>query len=883
MPLFTGTPSAEVEAALAQARGGTPTVLLIEGEPGTGKTTLLAQCQERASDFLVVAADALEPDVAAEPYSTLRALGVKLGAANPPASVAAQAVTEWVDEWTSTAPLLVCVDDAQWADEQSIGALRLVLRRLDGTALLVALGQRSSASGAALDLQGLARSRSRLHRITLTGLSVEEVAELVRMRRSGVPEGTVLELWRHTGGNPLYLTSLLEEFSAVELEDLAGGWPAPQTFASAVERRLARLSSAAREVVEAVVVLSSGSSTVPDVAAVSGCDEPHEALQELVDAELVHVRHAGLLTVRPIHSLTRAAVLQRIPIPRRRELHRLAATVSVGQEALDHRLAATTTADPALAADLAEFAAMLHGDGAYGQAARYYRAAASVTASPEDRQHRLIEGRWDSALGGSDRALVQPTPGLAAEAAVLALTRFQAGEVAAALELLEAIPGAQLTDPMVRYRVAVLRAYLRLLTGQSTERIEEQLTLADSAGTTDPALSGIDSPTRGFVASRRSGGDADLVGAFASLPENPVAVPGDLLGLLAWRAVYRVYALHVREAAHDFETLVSRMGPRRDVTAFRAQLGLAQWLAGDWSLARIAAGLSTTTEPLQQWAPDFGPALIDAGLGRFDEADRYLGQAIDILRTAPWPEGRLMLLVARVVRVHSAGLPPRELADLVADYRDLADLIQLSASSADGLLLLHAGLLALWAGWPEVVDRCVQLIGDAALPAPSSPAVLAWLRGLLAEQAGDTTSARQLLGEAATDDRNELLLYRAHMWADYARVLAHPEQAARALARALEGYLSLGANPYVARLQAASPTTEPGTVVGGFVPALTARERDVLALLVKGLSYAQIAGGLFITRSAVAFHLSNIYAKFDVPSRHDLTAYVLQHPEVLVR
>lgn len=61
------------------------------------------------------------------------------------------------------------------------------------------------------------------------------------------------------------------------------------------------------------------------------------------------------------------------------------------------------------------------------------------------------------------------------------------------------------------------------------------------------------------------------------------------------------------------------------------------------------------------------------------------------------------------------------------------------------------------------------------------------------------------------------------------------------------------------------------------------RERDVLALLVKGLSYAQIAGELFVARSAVAFHLSNIYAKFDVRSRHDLTAYLLTHPQALAR
>ncbi len=127
-----------VDASLSAARAGTPTVLLIEGPPGSGKTTLLVRCRERAADFVVVAADALEPDIAAEPYSLLRDLGVDLGSAHPPAPLAAQAFAEWIDERVGTGPLLICIDDAQWADEQSVRALRLVFRRLEGTPALLA-------------------------------------------------------------------------------------------------------------------------------------------------------------------------------------------------------------------------------------------------------------------------------------------------------------------------------------------------------------------------------------------------------------------------------------------------------------------------------------------------------------------------------------------------------------------------------------------------------------------------------------------------------------------------------------------------------------------------------------------------------------------------
>ena len=113
-----------------------------------------------------------------------------------------------------------------------------------------------------------------------------------------------------------------------------------------------------------------------------------------------------------------------------------------------------------------------------------------------------------------------------------------------------------------------------------------------------------------------------------------------------------------------------------------------------------------------------------------------------------------------------------------------------------------------------------------------------------------------------------------------------PSEAQQARRQALRIYQALGASPYEERLtRIVAPcgpelTSSPASA-SVYLPALTERERDVLALLTKGLSYQQIAGQLFVTRSAVAFHLSNLYAKFGVRSRHDLTAYVLAHPAAL--
>jgi len=55
---------------------------------------------------------------------------------------------------------------------------------------------------------------------------------------------------------------------------------------------------------------------------------------------------------------------------------------------------------------------------------------------------------------------------------------------------------------------------------------------------------------------------------------------------------------------------------------------------------------------------------------------------------------------------------------------------------------------------------------------------------------------------------------------------------------------------------------------------LSEREREVVALLLEGLSYAQIAKEPYVTRSTVAFHLSNTYAKTGTTSRHELVQLV---------
>jgi DNA-binding CsgD family transcriptional regulator len=96
------------------------------------------------------------------------------------------------------------------------------------------------------------------------------------------------------------------------------------------------------------------------------------------------------------------------------------------------------------------------------------------------------------------------------------------------------------------------------------------------------------------------------------------------------------------------------------------------------------------------------------------------------------------------------------------------------------------------------------------------------------------------------------------------------------MARAETALAALDAGSYAAAALLPETDRPPGGGAGLDDPLapLSDREREVVALLLEGLSYAQIAKELYITRSTVAFHLSNAYAETGTTSRHELVQLV---------
>lgn len=887
---------AEVEAALEQARAGRPCVLVVEGESGMGKSSLLAEITARAVDFrttVVEAAESAEPRI----YGVLAQLGVGEdqgdGGSMVTPTAAAQAFRAVLDEDAHHGPTCVVLDDLQWSDPESINALVEVGSHLNGDPVLFVIGTRPLEPHQFPSWQRWVDQRAGIRRIRLTGLAMIEAIEFVQDMRPDVSPELAEALWHHTAGHPLYLRSVVAEYSGSELAEM-GVLPAPMEFVRALGVRIGRVSSAAQDLAKALGVLGLGWTSVRDVALVAGVEEPAASVQELIELGVVEVRFAAAGDlVRPAHALVRAAILQSTSLVERRRLHARAATVvTLPSAVLAHRLAATDRHDDALAADLETHALALHGRRAYRQAAHYLTAASGVTSDLAARRRRWLQSLFETLLSG-DHATVHAAVADIEQAEDDVRREFLLGALAQwerrpfeALAHLRPLSGLQTVDPDVEtgfapltpYRIEVMLAWAGLFAGAPEDEIAQALKRAAALGVEDPALRRYARLISGQLAARHINDPRELPG-LGDLPERPTAVPVSATEMLAWRGTVRSVSGRFAEAITDLDEVVQRIQRGQHEPAggsFHAMLGHAQWFVGEWAMARVnfrmAASLSGAHgQPVVQAVLP----LLAAGEGRVGDADSDVENARAIVRQTPWLEAVNLLTVSDIVRRHAAGPSANHL-----DYVPLHDAVAaVRAGSARRPLLwmAHVALAAVWNGDQEDAGFCAGAIADA--PVGWAAGIGHWLQGLIAESVGDGRAALGRLRAAVAADLSDVPFYRAHVHVDHARLAllnGNDAASARSLEVAADIYERLGAAGYLKRVNALRAAVHESSRVEDL--GLSERERDIVTLLATGMSYVQIASALFVTRSTVSFHLGNIYAKANVGSRHELTQLAHQHP-----
>jgi predicted ATPase len=252
---------AQLRAAVKQAAAAqSGTVLLVEGDTGTGKTALLdvleAGCRDAGFRVFRSTAFPLEQGL---PFSALLSCGVLAGEDSTvgPAAHGAEALgpdriagtLEWaLGRWTARAPVALLLDDAQWADPQSVDMLSRLAQARSAGPLLVAVATRQPCLPTRSGVPDL--------HVRLGPLDAAATAELAyRTAGKPVPQDRVCA----AAGNPRYVIAEARAFAQEDGTDAArpgpGGEAAVTGPAEEILRELASLPDRARDVVEVASVL----------------------------------------------------------------------------------------------------------------------------------------------------------------------------------------------------------------------------------------------------------------------------------------------------------------------------------------------------------------------------------------------------------------------------------------------------------------------------------------------------------------------------------------------------------------------------------------------------------------------------------------------------
>ena len=288
------------------ARGGDSRIALVGGEAGVGKTTLLEAQQELTPEarWLWGACDGTFTPMPLGPlFDVARQLGGDLQqtcAADPARHVLFRALLDALTELPGLTILVI--EDVHWADEATLDLLRFLAARLRGLHLLLICTYRDDGLTADHPLRALLGDLSghrATRRLNLSPLTRGAVTTLA----SGTGVGAD-ELYALTGGNPFLVTEVL----AAESDSV------PPSVSDAVLARLARLSPAARQVLETVSVI--GPRVEVDLLITTGATG-QEIDECLSTGALVHDEDGFGFR----HEIARRAVELSIPEHRLRAVH----------------------------------------------------------------------------------------------------------------------------------------------------------------------------------------------------------------------------------------------------------------------------------------------------------------------------------------------------------------------------------------------------------------------------------------------------------------------------------------------------------------------------------------------------------------------------------
>jgi len=899
---------AALAGTLADARAGEPRVVLIEGDAGIGKSALISRFLASELHLPVVTASGDEAE-AFLPYGLVQQLASAavaaradaLGSLNllshgPPAEADPLAVgvdmLALMSSLQGNDAFALVIEDLQWVDLPSINTLLFACRRLSADRVLVVLSCRPGTTaqlGPAWDR--FASADRRVIRLTLDGLSADEIRLLSEvLGRMGLSGRAAQRLREHTGGNPLLIRALLAELSD-EVLKAHGPIRAPRSLAEVVGHRLAPLSPVAREVVAAAAVLGDHCS-LADVAAVAGCIDAAAALGEAERAGLlVEQETPSGWRVCFAHLLVRQAVYHDLGTQLRRELHLRAAATVAGPESLAHRSAAAIGPDAELAADLDQAAdrALLAGN--LSLAAQYRKQAAAVTARGPERDDRTLSSfelfirAADAAQADAARPTIEQLPASARRDAALGqLALVMARPLDAQTLLRGAWEAHDRATDMASGAEAALG--LGILLGISGS-------FAEATTWLDRALATATGSEPWFDAARSmravpltlSGAGDQALDLFRDLPARAAMVPTAHTDSITYRGLVKLWTGDLQGAADDLSLVVSRIRNGLHVRfpgqplAFLAE---AEFRLGRWddSQGHAELAVSLARDADRHYDLPFvhsAAARVPACRGDWAAANSHVETAEDAARTFGGfaeifaASARSILGFARDDPEETLRGAAMALAVPEIDYYDDPAAfwwrpLQIWALIRTGQLDGAAAILAAFES--RAIDRREHL---ALINA-------AWLHGSLAIARNDVAKAHQVLLQGRQDCASDAFpFHRGLLKLVHGRCLSRMQQrkaAISALREADSVFTALRARPFA---QAArSGLTALGVRSRGHddpeLSGLTGQELRVARAVASGLSNREVAARLYLSPKTVEYHLSSVFAKLGVDSRHQLAA-----------
>ena len=404
--------------AFADAAQEHSQLVLVEGEAGIGKTTLVERflSELHATRILRASGDESESHVRlALADQLLRSAGYRGKTLRSGGHVAlGLELLELISSGTDEAPCVVVVDDAHLTDAESLRALLFAARRLLASRALVVLVVRGTTEETLPEGWRKLAAGSTGRTLTLGPLEPSHISELGSALGVAMTPDAAGRLWEHTGGSPLHAHAVLRELPRdSRWQHEPRPLPVPDSYAQLVRQDLDRCTPDVVTLIEAAAVLGVRA-PLHAVVELTGLDDPLETLDDAVDSGLLRVEdRAGSAVVVFSHPLARAAIYDALPKARRSALNTAAAAIVHDPvAAIRHRVEAATITNHALLADLEAHAHDEISRGAWSSAVTSLIAASRLTPVPADRERlalEAIEAMLYSGDGAAARRLAEQT------------------------------------------------------------------------------------------------------------------------------------------------------------------------------------------------------------------------------------------------------------------------------------------------------------------------------------------------------------------------------------------------------------------------------------------------------------------------------------------